>query len=116
MWPVAASIAFVTGGQFHRHYWITLCPGLSALAAGLLARRFRTWSAFGIALVALVPTYVNTFKVLHTTDREFPIAASGDNRPSTDERVWRDWHRSPLQQLSSPGLLSATSWPLARRR
>ena len=30
-------------------------------------------------------------------------------RPSTDERVWRGWHRSTLQQLPSPGLLSSTS-------
>jgi EAL domain-containing protein (putative c-di-GMP-specific phosphodiesterase class I) len=29
-------------------------------------------------------------------------------RPSTDERVWRDWHWSPPRQLPSPGLLSAT--------
>ena len=93
LWPVAGAIAFATGGQFHRHYWITLCPGLSALAAGLLARRFRPSLAFGVALVALVPTYVNTFKILHTTDREFPVAASGDNRPNTDERI-AAWFRA----------------------
>ena len=101
LWPIAATVAFATGGQFHRHYWITLCPGLSALAAGLLARRLRPAIAFGVALVALVPTYVNTFKILDTSDREFPIAASGDNRPNTDEHLaaWFLANRNPGDHL-----------------
>lgn len=101
LWPVAASVAFLTGGQFHRHYWITLCPGLSALAAGLLARRLRPAIAFGIAIAALVPTSVNTFKILATTDDEFPVKASGDNRPNTDEYLaaWFVAHRDPGDRL-----------------
>ena len=93
LWTVAASIAFVTGGQFHRHYWLTLCPSLCALAAGLLCRRLRPAVAVGLALLALVPTTVNTVKILRVDDRRFPIAASGDGRPNRDERL-AAWFRS----------------------
>lgn len=101
LWPVAASVAFVTGGQFHRHYWITLCPGLSALAAALISRHLRPLVAAVITLAALTPTYVNTFKILDTSNHEFPIAASGDSRPNTDERLaaWFIANRSPGDRL-----------------
>ena len=101
LWPVAASIAFMTGGQFHRHYWLTLCPSLCALAAGLLCRRLRPPLAYGLALLALVPTTVNTVKILRVSDRKFPIAASGDGRPNRDERLaaWFRGIRTPGDEL-----------------
>lgn len=101
LWPVSASIAFITGGQFHRHYWITLCPALGALAAALISRRLRPVVAFAVVLVALVPTVVNTVKILRVSDREFTIAASGDPRPSIDEQLarWFLANRRPGDRL-----------------
>ena len=101
VWAVAASIAFVTGGQFHRHYWLTLCPSLCALAAGLMCRRLRPSVAFGLALLALVPTAVNTVKILRLGDQHFVIAASGDGRPNRDERLaaWYRSNRAPGDEL-----------------
>jgi hypothetical protein len=98
VWPVAASIAFVTGGQFHRHYWLTLCPSLCALAAGLLCRSLRAAPAYGLALLTLVPTAVNTTKILRLDHQHFPVAASGDPRPIDDERL-ASWFRG----IRTPG-------------
>ncbi len=97
VWSVSATVAFLTGGQFHRHYWITLCPALSVLAAVLVTRRIRTRFAFAIVLVLLIPTYVNTIKILVLGNREFPAVASGDDRlASTDDLArWFLEHRSP---------------------
>ncbi|MCU1393830.1 MAG: hypothetical protein JWM34_2258 [Ilumatobacteraceae bacterium] len=101
LWPLAATVAFLTGGQFHRHYWVTLCPGLCALAGGLVARRLRASVAVTVALLALIPTYVNAAKIIDNTNREFVIEASGDNRPNTDEHLaaWFREHRQPGDEM-----------------
>ena len=101
VWSVAATVAFLTGGQFHRHYWITLCPALSVLAAVLVTRRIRVRFALAIALVLLIPTYVNTIKVLVLSNREFPVVASGDDRlaSTADLASWFRHYRSPGDTL-----------------
>ena len=101
VWTVTATVAFLTGGQFHRHYWITLCPALSVLAAVLVTRRIRVRFALAIALVLLIPTYVNTIKVLVLSNRKFPVVASGDDRlTSTAElAAWFVHYRSPGDTL-----------------
>ena len=101
VWSVSATIAFLTGGQFHRHYWITLCPALSVLAAVLVTRRIRIRFALGIALVLLIPTYINTIKILVLSNREFPAVASGDDRPArtADLATWFLQRRSPGDTL-----------------
>ena len=101
LWPVAATVAFLTGGQFHRHYWVTLCGGLCALGAGLITRHLRASVAVPLALVALVPTYVNTAKLLVKSDHAFVISASGDDRPNTDERLaaWFRANRKPGEEM-----------------
>ncbi|MCU1388218.1 MAG: hypothetical protein JWL72_1556 [Ilumatobacteraceae bacterium] len=101
LWPLAASVAFLTGGQFHRHYWVTLCGGLCALAGGLITRHLRAAIAVPLALVALVPTYVNTAKILVESDHDFVITASGDDRPNTDEHLaaWFLANRKPGEEM-----------------
>lgn len=89
MWVVAATAAFATGGQFHRHYWVTLTPALSAAAAILLTRRVRLRTAFTVATLLVVPTIVNAVGILRLGNDEIPSVASNDSRPMIDADVAR---------------------------
>ena len=94
IWCGVAAMAFATGGQFHRHYWITLTPALSAAAAVLITRRIRPRVAMALSMAVLIPALVSAVEILRLDSDEIPAAASDDPRPVTDARLARWWDES----------------------
>lgn len=95
-WVVFASLAFVTGGLFHRHYWVTLTFPLSAAAAVGIAsrRRSRVNSRMLIAVTCLValPSLISTADVIVLDRSEATLVAHDDPRLVINEQVGR-WYR-----------------------
>lgn len=94
LWVVAATTAFATGGQFHRHYWVTVTPALSAAAAVLITRRIRPRLALALSAAVLIPTLVSAVNIFRLDDHDIPAAASNDPRPVTDARLAAWWNDS----------------------
>ncbi len=97
LWLIAAAAAFATGGQFHRHYWVTLCPAISAVAAVMLARWVRPHVSVIIATIALLPGAVSAIRILDMSDTQAPVAASDDGRLTANEQLakWFNANREP---------------------
>jgi 4-amino-4-deoxy-L-arabinose transferase-like glycosyltransferase len=104
-WVCFASLAFVTGGLFHRHYWVTLTFPLAAAAAvGIAARRrLRINSGMLIAVVCLValPSLISTAHVVELERRDAALVAHDDPRLVVNEQVgkWYADHRTPDSTL-----------------
>jgi hypothetical protein len=95
-WLCFASIAFLSGGLFHRHYWVTLTFPLAAAAAVALAPRSRE-RITGLALIAIaclvaLPSVISTARVIVRDRAEAAAIAYGDPRGVVDEQVGR-WYR-----------------------
>lgn len=96
-WLLFAAFAFITGGQFFRHYWVTLCPSLAALSGLILSLPPRRRLAFVVAAVVMVPAVVSTVRVITTTDARIAIVSSDEPRGARNIAVvsWFDAHRAP---------------------
>jgi len=92
IWAVVAVIAFATGGQFHRHYWVTVCPALSALAAIGICRVFSGRSANWVTAGLMVPALISAVSILRLSRDQAPIKASDDKRLTQEERL-ATWFR-----------------------
>ncbi|HEY4331494.1 MAG TPA: hypothetical protein VGM78_02945, partial [Ilumatobacteraceae bacterium] len=101
LWTAMATVAFLTGGQFHRHYWVTLCPCISGLAAVLVTRWLRPRYAVALAVLALLPSIDSSIRILTLSNERAPIIASDDGRLTVDQTVaaWFDSVRQPGDQL-----------------
>jgi Dolichyl-phosphate-mannose-protein mannosyltransferase len=90
-WVLFSTVAFLTGGLFHRHYWITLTFPLACAAAVAIAprRRPRLNGVLLIAAICLVtiPSVVSTVRVIELDRDDAAIAAHDDPRPAVDERI-----------------------------
>lgn len=112
-WLAFATLAFLTGGLFHRHYWVTLTLPLAA-AAGVAISRWspRRLVATATCLVAL-PAIISTAQVIVLHRSEVPAVASGDPRSTVDEHIatWYAEHRTATSTLyamcASAGLYAA---------
>lgn len=98
-WVCFAALAFVTGGLFHRHYWVTLTFPLAAAAAVAIAPRSRRLDGrMLIAVMCLVvaPSIVSTARVIKLDRSAAAVLANDDPRLIVDERVgqWYDDHRT----------------------
>lgn len=116
-WICFAVLAFLTGGLFHRHYWVTLTFPLAAaagmaIAASLSPRRPARLFAVVAALVAL-PSVVSTAQVIVLDRVAVATLAHDDPRLVVDERIgrWYRDHRTPgstlLAMCASAGLYAA---------
>ena len=91
---------FLTGGLFHRHYWVTLTFPLACAAAVAIAprRRPRLNGALLIAVVCLVDRSIaHQHRAVIRLDRnEAALVAHDDPRLVVDERVgqWYADHRT----------------------
>ena len=88
LWTLAATFAFVTGGSFHRHYFIILAFPLALLAAvatdklGASGLRHAT-IALGIALASATPFIANPRLILgDVTDTNVELASWLDRQES----------------------------------
>jgi hypothetical protein len=99
-WLCFAILAFVTGGLFHRHYWVTLTFPLAA-AAGVGIARIRPLLAMVLACLAIIPSLISSANVIALDRAQVAIKAHNDPRPIVDERVgrWYAEHRTPGSTL-----------------
>jgi hypothetical protein len=99
-WVCFATLAFVTGGLFHRHYWVTLTFPLAAAAAVGIAsrRRSRINSRLLVAVTCLVaiPSLISTTGVIQLDRSAAALVAHDDPRPVINEQVgkWYNEHRT----------------------
>jgi hypothetical protein len=99
-WVCFASLAFLTGGLFHRHYWVTLTLPLAA-AAAVAMRRIKGRLLIAGALVVAIPSVISTAQVIVLDRNEVAVVANGDPRSPINERVaaWYKEHRTPGSSL-----------------
>jgi hypothetical protein len=99
-WIFFAVLAFMTGGLFHRHYWVTLTFPLAA-AAGVAVARLKAPIAMVIACVAVVPSLISSARVIGLDRANAAIEANNDPRLIVDERVgkWYAANRTPDSTL-----------------
>jgi hypothetical protein len=100
-WCVFAVPVFAAGGQFYRHYWVTLMFPLATLAGVLIAQLHSRAVRAVLPLVVLVTPAVMTWRVGTMARHEVPLATSGDSRLVIDERVarWFESHAAPGEQI-----------------
>ncbi len=97
LWLVAASIAFLIGGQFHRHYWVIFAFPLAVLAAGVVATLDSVgWRRVMVAALLASPITL-TVQSLSVPRHEVGRAFSDDGRLIKDERIaaWFRTHARP---------------------
>lgn len=63
LWMVTATIAFVSGGQFFRHYWVSLLFPLAAIGGYVVGNLRVGWQRIGLAALLLLPAFVSWEKV-----------------------------------------------------
>jgi hypothetical protein len=99
-WVCFASLAFLTGGLFHRHYWVTLTMPLAA-AAAVAMQKIRMRLLIGAALVVAIPSLISTAQVIVLDRNEVAVVANGDPRSPINEHVadWYREHRTPGSTL-----------------
>ena len=100
-WVCFASLAFLTGGLFHRHYWLTLTMPLAAAAALAMDRIRGRRLIAGAAFVVAIPSLISTGQVIVLDRNEVAVVANGDPRSPINEKV-ADWyidHRTPGSTL-----------------
>ena len=99
VWFFAATIAFLIGGGFWRHYWLLLVAPLSALAGVGLAQLPRL--RYLMLVATLLPSLAITAWVYAGDQAHLDLRAAADHHAAVDELVakWFDLHRSPGQNM-----------------
>jgi hypothetical protein len=86
-WIAAATVAFVLGGQFHRHYWVILTFPIGTAAAGLVSIvPRRGLRRLGIALMVAAPLWMSVNAIVMPRSEIGPML-SADSRLVRDERI-----------------------------
>ncbi|MEP7112451.1 MAG: hypothetical protein ABI862_04230 [Ilumatobacteraceae bacterium] len=104
-WVFFAVLAFLTGGLFHRHYWVTLTFPLAAAAAMAIAPRWhqprRPHLLVAATCLLAVPSLISTEHVVVLGRAAAVIRAHDDPRLMIDEQVgkWYRVHRTPTSTL-----------------
>jgi hypothetical protein len=112
-WVFFACLGFMTGGLFHRHYWVTLTFPLSAAAAVAIAKINGRMLMAATTLVA-IPSLISTAQVVVLGRDEVAVEANADWRISINERIG-DWYiahrtsRSTLYSMCSSAALYANA-------
>jgi hypothetical protein len=104
-WICFAVVAFVTGGLFHRHYWVTLTFPLAAAAAIAIGQRWR-WRfsahvAIAVTCLVAIPSLISTWHVVVLGREAAALVAHDDPRLVVNEHVakWYSEHKSPGSTL-----------------
>ena len=98
-WFVSATMAFLIGGGFWRHYWLLLAAPISALAGVGLAQLPRVRCPMLVA--TLLPCLAITMWVYAGDQAHINVRAAGDHHAAVDELVarWFEVHRQPGQNM-----------------
>jgi hypothetical protein len=101
-WMFFAVAAFVTGGLFHRHYWVTLTFPFAAAAAVAISKiKGHVAFAIAVATLAVIPSLISTGRVIVLDRAAAALMAHNDPRLVVDERVarWYADNRTPGSTL-----------------
>ncbi len=108
-WLCFAVFGFMSGGLFHRHYWVMLTFPLAAAAAMALATLTSgiTGAADGrasivaIACLVAIPSLISTMRVVRLDRADVAVVADDDPRLVYNEKVgqWYAEHRTPDSTL-----------------
>jgi hypothetical protein len=101
IWIVVATLAFLSGGQFHHHYWITLTFPLGVTAGVLVASVSRVAVRNTIAVLVLLPALWSAGTIIFLPRDEVPLEVNGDTRLTKEEHIsrWLDANGSPGDAL-----------------
>jgi hypothetical protein len=104
-WLCFAALGFVTGGLFHRHYWVMLtfplaaaaALGLATITAGLDRRVGGRLAMVLIAILVAIPSLISTIRVIKLDRATVAVVADNDPRLVYNEEVgrWYAEHRTP---------------------
>ena len=100
-WMCFATVAFVTGGLFHRHYWVTLTFPFAAAAGVAMLHDEVPVVGSRCRDMAVIPSLISSEKVIVMDRDDASVRAHDDPRLVIDERVG-DWYadnRSPGSTL-----------------
>jgi hypothetical protein len=101
-WMCFAVVAFLTGGLFHRHYWVTLTFPFAAAAAVAIGKiRGHVAIAIAVATLSVIPSLISTGRVIVLDRAAVAITADNDPRLVVNERVarWYADNRTPGSTL-----------------
>ena len=87
LWMLAAIAAFLSGGQFHRHYWVTLTFPIGVIGAVLIASIRVRWHQLAVVAVVLVPALISSVRLIVLPRDQVPMRASTDPRLLYDEQL-----------------------------
>lgn len=90
LWMLAAIGAFLSGGQFHRHYWVTLAFPIAVIGAVLIASIRIRWQQLAVVAAVLVPALVSSVRLIVLPRDQVPLRTSTDPRLLYDEHL-ADW-------------------------
>lgn len=110
-WICFAGLGFLTGGLFHRHYWVTLTFPVAAAAAVAMAK-INGRLLVAVTSLVVIPSLISTVQVIVLGRSAVAVQANDDPRLSANERIgdWYIQHRTPGSTLyamcASAGLYS----------
>ena len=98
-WFASATMAFLIGGGFWRHYWLLLAAPISALAGVGLAQLPKPRHVMLAA--TLLPCLASSVWIYAGDQAHINLRAAGDHRAAVDELVaeWFNVHRHPGENL-----------------
>lgn len=92
-WALAASVAFLMGGLFHRHYWVILMVPFGTVVGTVFSSvRSRAVAVVLVAVSLAVPA-VSTVRAVAMDDREVAVRINDDRRLTVNEHV-AAWFRA----------------------
>jgi hypothetical protein len=93
LWLVTGFAAFVTGGQFFHHYWVTITFPIGVTTAVLIGSiPSAAWRNLTIVLVLVMPL-ASTSRLTFLQRDRVPVEVAGYNRAVKEERVG-EWFAS----------------------
>ena len=101
-WMCFAIASFLTGGLFHRHYWVTLTFPFAAAAAVAIGKiKGHVAIAIAVATLTVIPSLISTGRVIVLNRAAVAITAHDDPRLIVDELVarWYADNRTPGSTL-----------------
>lgn len=101
-WMFLSIVGFLTGGLFHRHYWVTLTFPFAAAAATAIGKiKAHVAVAVASATLVVIPSLISTARVIVVDRISVSILADNDPRLVVDEQVarWYADNRTPGSTL-----------------
>ena len=107
-WSIVATVAFLMGGLFHRHYWVILMvPFGTIVGVSLSTVRQRSAIAALVAACLVVPV-IATVRAVRMDDQQVATLINDDARLTMNEDVAR-WFKSQAPEHGTVWAMCASS-------